>query len=203
MQLPIQISFRNMESSPALEAQIREEAEKLSAFYDNIIGCRVMAEFPHRHHTRGKRFHVRIDLTVPGSEIVVNHEPSLHHALQQTDDAELPKGLEVDAPHKDAFVAIHDAFKTARRQLQDYARKQTGAVKRHEPMPHALVSRIYPAEGYGYLETPDGSEVYFHKNSVINDDFDALTAGTEVSFAEEAGLKGPQASTVRVTSRRR
>lgn len=202
MQLPIQISFRNMESSPAVEARIREEAEKLSEFYDNIIGCRVMAELPHRHHNRGKRFHLRIDLTVPGGEIVVNHEPSLHHSLQQTDDEELPKVREVDAPHKDAFVAIRDAFKTARRQLQDYARKQAGAVKRHEPALRARVNRIYPEEGYGYLETSDG-EVYFHRNSVLNDEFDELAVGIEVSYVEEAGVKGPQASTVRVISRKR
>lgn len=200
MQLPIQISFRNMESSPAVEARIREEAEKLSEFYNNIIGCRVMAELPHRHHTRGKRFHVRIDLTVPGGEIVVNHEPSLHHTLQETEGEELPKGLEVDAPHKDAFVVIHDAFKTARRQLQDHARKQAGAVKHHQPTPHARVSRLYPKEGYGYLETSDG-EVYFHRNSVLNDGFDELAVGTEVSFVEEKGEKGPQASTVRVVTR--
>lgn len=202
MQLPIQISFRNMESSPAVEARIREEAEKLSEFYDQIIGCRVMAELPHRHHNRGKRFHIRIDLTVPGSEIVVNHEPSLRHTLQQTDDEALPKELEIDAPHKDAFVTIRDAFKTARRQLQNHARKQAGAVKRHAPAPLARVSRLYPKEGYGYLETSDG-EVYFHKNSVLNEGFDELSVGTEVSFAEEKGEKGPQASTVRAISRRR
>lgn len=201
MQLPIQISFRNMESSPAVEERIREEAEKLLEFYENIIGCRVMAELPHRHHTRGKRFHIRIDLTVPGGEIVVNHEPSLRHALQQTDDEDLSKGLELDAPHKDAFVAIRDAFKTARRQLQDYARKQAGAVKHHQPAPRARVGRIYPEEGYGYLETSEG-EVYFHKNSVLNDGFDELAVGTEVRFAEEKGEKGPQASTVQVVTRR-
>lgn len=203
MQLPIQISFRNMESSPAVEARIREEAEKLSEFFNNIMGCRVMIEVPHRRHQRGRRIHIRIDLTVPGNEIVVSHEPNLHHSLLHTEDEELSKELEVDAPHKDVFVAIRDAFKTARRQLQDHARKQAGAVKRHEPPPQARVSRLYPEEGYGYLETPAGEEIYFHRNSVLNDGFDELSVGMAVSFVEETGNKGPQASTVRLLGKRR
>ena len=81
MQLPIQITFRNMDSSPAVEARVREEAEKLSEFYDGIMGCRVMVEIPHQHRQQGKRFHIRIDLTVPGGEIVVNHEPSLRGSM--------------------------------------------------------------------------------------------------------------------------
>ncbi|MGH9855325.1 MAG: HPF/RaiA family ribosome-associated protein, partial [Blastocatellia bacterium] len=83
MQLPVQITFRNMDSSPAVEARVREEAEKLSEFYDGIMGCRVMVEMPHQHRQRGKRFHIRIDLTLPGGEIVVKHEPSLHGSIQQ------------------------------------------------------------------------------------------------------------------------
>ncbi|MCI0338796.1 MAG: HPF/RaiA family ribosome-associated protein [Acidobacteria bacterium] len=203
MQLPIQITFRNMESSPAVEARIREEAEKFSEFYDHIMGCRVMVEIPHQHRHRGKRFHIRIDLTVPGGEIVVKHEPSLHDSIQQTETEKRKKEQEIAAPHKEIYVAIRDAFKAARRRLQDYARKQSGAVKRHEPAPRAHVSRLFPEEGYGYLEIPEGSEIYFHKNSVLNDGFGKLAVGTEVSFVEEAGDKGPQASTVRIIGKRR
>jgi hypothetical protein len=67
MKLPAQITFRNMDSSPAVEARVREEAEKLSEFYDSIMGRRVMVEIPHQHRQQGKRFHIRSDLTVPGS----------------------------------------------------------------------------------------------------------------------------------------
>lgn len=203
MQLPVQITFRNMDSSDAVEAKVREEAEKLSEFYDSIMGCRVMVEIPHQHRRRGKRIHIRIDLTLPGGEIVVKHEPSLHGAVQQIETEKRRKEQEIAAPHKDAYVAIRDAFKAARRQLQDYARKQSGAVKRHEPAPHARVSRLFPEEGYGYLETPEGVEIYFHKNSVLNGGFEKLDVGTEVSFVEEAGDKGLQASTVRVVGKRR
>jgi cold shock CspA family protein len=192
-----------MDSSAAVEAKVREEAEKLLEFYDSIVGCRVMVEIPHQHHRRGKRFHIRIDLTLPGGEIVVKHEPSLHGAVQQTETEKRRKEQEVAAPHKDAYVAIRDAFKTTRRQLQDYARKQSRSVKHHEPAPHARVRRLFSEEGYGYLETPEGAEIYFHKNSVLNGDFEKLDVGTEVSFVEEAGDKGPQASTVRVIGKRR
>jgi cold shock CspA family protein/ribosome-associated translation inhibitor RaiA len=203
MQIPIQITFRNMDSSPAVEERVREEAEKLSEFYNGIMGCRVMVEIPHQHRQQGKRFHIRIDLIVPGGEIVVNHEPSLRGSIQQAGTEKRKKGQEVAAPHKDIYVAIRDAFKAARRQLQDYARKQSGAVKKREPAPRARVSRLFPEEGYGYLEAPDGGEIYFHENSVLNDGFEKLAIGTEVSFVEEAGDKGPQASTVRITGKKR
>jgi cold shock CspA family protein/ribosome-associated translation inhibitor RaiA len=199
MQLPIQIAFRNMDPSAAVEARVREEAEKLSEFYDRIMGCRVMVEVPHRHHQRGQRFHIRIDLTVPGGEILVKHEPSVRSALQQNEKSK--KDQETATPHKDIYVAIRDAFKAARRQLQDYGRKQSGAVKHHEPVPHGRISKLYLEEGYGYLETPEGTEIYFHKHSVLDERFDELAIGTEVSFVEEAGQKGPQASTVRILSK--
>lgn len=132
MKLPTQITFRNMDSSPAVEARVREEAEKLSEFYDRIMACRVIVEIPHQHRQQGKRFHIRIDLTVPGGEIVVNHEPSLGGSIRQNGIEKRKKEQEVAAPRKDIYVAIRDAFKAARRRLQDYARKQSGAVKRHE-----------------------------------------------------------------------
>jgi cold shock CspA family protein/ribosome-associated translation inhibitor RaiA len=203
MQLPIQITFRNMDSSPAVEARVCEEAEKLSEFHDSIMGCRVMVEIPHQHRQQGKRFHIRIDLTVPGGEIVVKHEPSLHISIQRTGTEKRMKEQEIAAPHKDIYVAIRDAFKAARRRLQDYARKQSGAVKQHEPAPRARVSRLFPEEGCGYLETLDGSEIYFHKNSVLNDGFEKLAIGTEVSFVEEEGDQGLEVSVLRIIGRKR
>ena len=197
MELPVQITFRNMESSGAVEARIREEVAKLEEFYDRLIGCRVVVEMPHQHRQRGKRFHLRLDLTVPGGEIVINQAPSLHSSIQQTAGTRRIKGQEVGTPYKDLYVVIRDAFSAARRRLQDHARRRQGAVKYHEPALHARVSRVFPEAGYGFLETPDGVEVYFHRNSVLNDGFERITVGTEVSFVEEQGDKAPQASTVR------
>jgi cold shock CspA family protein len=133
----------------------------------------------------------------------VKHEPSLRGSIQRSGIQKRKKEQEVAAPHKDIYVAIRDVFKAARRRLQDYARKQSGAVKYHEPAPHARVSRLFPEGGYGYLETPDGGEIYFHRNSVLNGGFEKLVIGTEVSFVEETGDKGPQASAVTVIGRHR
>ncbi|HVO26875.1 MAG TPA: HPF/RaiA family ribosome-associated protein [Candidatus Margulisiibacteriota bacterium] len=185
MQLPLQISFRGMEPSDAVETKVRERAARLDRFYDRIMGCRVVVESPHRRHHQGKLFHVRVDLTVPGGELAVTREPAEHHA------------------YEDVFVAIRDAFDAAQRQLEDYARRQRGDLKTHEGLPTGRVSKLFPDEEYGFIETPEGAEVYFHKHSVLDKAFDRLVAGSEVEFVEEQGEKGPQASTVRVIEKRR
>lgn len=196
MILPLQIAYRNMKPSEAVDTRIREEVTKLETFYSGIIHCRVMVEIPHRHQRKGDLYHVRIDMTVPGAELVVKREPSLHTALRQVNSDEESKSDEAHAAHKDIFVVIRDAFKEARRQLQDFARKERGHTKLHVPQPSARVSRLFPDEGYGFLRTPEGTEIYFHKNSVLNDAFDRLTLGSSVTFTEEMGEKGVQASTV-------
>ncbi len=180
-----------------MEARVREEVSKLETFYQGIMRCRVVVELPHKHHRKGDLYHVRIDLTVPGAELVVKREPSLHATLRQSDSEKESKSYEAHAAHKDVFVVIRDAFKEARRQLQDYARRVRGQTKIHVPQPSGRVSKLFPEEGYGFLQTADGSEVYFHKSSVLNDAFNRLTIGARVTFNEEMGEKGVQASTVR------
>jgi ribosome-associated translation inhibitor RaiA len=96
MILPVQITFRNMPPSDAVAARVQEEAEKLDEFYRRITSCRVIVEIPHRHHTLGEQFHVRIELGVPGGEIVVRHEPSLHSAVRRGDQEEWEKHLEAN-----------------------------------------------------------------------------------------------------------
>lgn len=184
MQLPLQISFRGMERSEAIETRIRERAAELDQYYDRITSCRVVVESPHRRHHQGKLYHVRIDLTVPGAELVVTREPAEHHA------------------HEDVYVAIRDAFDAAQRRLADHRRRQRGDVKLHEGAPPARVTRLFPQEDYGFIVTSDGRDIYFHRNSVLNDAFDRLEVGSEVQFAEEEGDKGPQASTVRLVGKR-
>ena len=172
-----------MPPSEAIEAHIREKAAKLDVFSDRIMSCRVVVEAPHRRHHKGKLYHVRIDMTVPGGELVVNREPSKR------------------AAHKDVYVAIRDAFGGARRKLQDYVRRQRGQVKLHEAAPLARVCRLFLKDGFGFLETADEREIYFHKNSVLGGGFAHLEVGSEVYFAEEKGEKGPQASTVKLVGK--
>jgi ribosome-associated translation inhibitor RaiA len=132
MLLPLQITWRDMAPSTAVGTKIREEATKLEEFYGRITSCRVTVAIPHRYQSGEYQFHIRIDLTVPGAEMVVNHEPTLHNSLRRTESEEHAKGQELSAPHKDVYVAIRDAFKTARRKLQAHARRRNGAVKHHE-----------------------------------------------------------------------
>jgi cold shock CspA family protein len=70
-------------------------------------------------------------------------------------------------------------------------------VKAHEGQPTGTVVRLDELGEFGFLETSDGREIYFHRNSVL-DGFEHLSVGSRVSFAEEMGEKGPQASTVRL-----
>ena len=110
MQIPLQITIRNIDHSEALETHIRDKAKKLDEFFDHIMSCRVVVEIPHKHHHQGKQYNVRIDIGVPGSEIVVNRD----HA-------------------EDVYVALRDAFDAAKRQLEEYARILHGHVKVHQP----------------------------------------------------------------------
>jgi cold shock CspA family protein len=201
MQTPLQITFRNMESSPVIQQWIQDEAAKLENFYRPIMGCRVAVEVPHRHHRRGVQYHVRIDLTLPGGELVVKRQPNLRNRASQEGPSEITKRFETGIPHKDLRLTIDDAFRAAGRRLQDYARKQGSRVKAHESAPLARVSRIMGDEGFGFLTMPDGREVYFQKESVLNNAFNRLKVGTLVSFAEELGEKGPQASSVRIAGK--
>jgi len=183
MQLPLQVSFRHMEHSETIEALVREKASRLDEFATQIMSCRVVVEPVGKHHLHGNLYEVRIDIMVPGEEIAVTREPSEH------------------TEYRDIHVALRDAFDSARRQLEDYARRRRGDMKALETAPHARVSKLFPNEGYGFIETPDGREIYFHRHSVLHEAFDRLQIGTEVTFVEEAGRKGPQASTVKLVGR--
>jgi ribosomal subunit interface protein len=183
MQLPLQITFRNLERSEAVDARVRKCAEKLNQFHDHIMSCRVAVEALHKHHRHGNRYHVRVDLTVPGNELVSSREPEEHHG------------------YTDVYVAIRDAFDAISRQLEDYGRRQSRQIKAHETPPHGRVAELFPAGDYGRIETPDGRLVYFHRNSIVDADFDKLQIGAEVRFTEEMGERGPQASTVRVVGK--
>lgn len=183
MKQPLDIKFRDMPRSEALEADIREKAEKLDRFYEHIMACHVVIEAPHGHHHQGNLFHVRIDLTVPGGELVAERGPKKHHA------------------HENAYVAVRDAFNAIKKQLQSYAQKQRGDTKKHEVSPHGSITELVPMEDFGRIQDSEGRDVYFHRNSLINANFDLLEVGDEVWFAEEMGEAGLQASSVHIVGK--
>lgn len=181
MQTPLQVTFRNMPPSDAVEGAIREKAGRLEKFFDGITRLKVVVDAPHHHRRKGRLFQVRVDLIVPGEEIVVSRDPGEHHE------------------YEDVYVAIRDAFDETRRQLEDYVRRRYREWNGTRAKPQrARVVTLQPERDFGFLETEDGRQVYFHRNSVLHGGFDRLTVGTEVHFAEEAGDEGPQASTVEV-----
>lgn len=183
MEVPLEVSFRNLPHSEEIKALISERAQKLEEFCDHIISCRVAVEKPHEHQETGNPYRVRIELSVPPRhDIVIRKEPH---------KSEMHESLE---------TVIRKAFDSAGLKLDRLNEKQKGRIKEH---PHkevnALVGKIYPGKGYGFLETIDGREIYFHKNSVLSDGFERLKKGTGVHYIEEEGEKGPQASTVKIT----
>lgn len=114
MQSQVQITFRGIPHSDAIEANILNRAEKLEKFYKQIVACRITVESEHHRHHKGNLYHVRIELDVPDKNIVVSRE---NHAKHE---------------HEDVYVVIRDAFDAARRQLEDYARIRRGDVKQHQ-----------------------------------------------------------------------
>ena len=181
MIIPVQITFRGMEPSDAIAARIRAKAEKLDRFHERITTVRVVFEQLHRHHQQGNLFHVRIDLTAAGGEVVAGSE---RHDEQA---------------HEDAYVAIRDAFDAVRRRLEDFARVQDNRSKVLRPPPHGTVSHLDSVAGWGRISTSDGRDVYFHQNSVEGEGFHRLRPGSPVRFDlyEGEGRDGPQASIVR------
>jgi ribosomal subunit interface protein len=175
----LQITFRNIDASPAVEAKIHERARELEQFFDRIVSCRVVIEAPNRRR-HGDLYHIRVDLKVPGDEIVVKRAPPEHHA------------------HEDIYVAVRDCFDAVQRQLEDHVRRRRGDVKVHDVPSHGRIGSLIAERDYGFINASDGSEVYFHRNAVANGGFEKLQVGDEVRFSLHSGEgeKGPQASAV-------
>ena len=189
-----QVRFRNMTAIPDVRETIEARIQKLESVCKPILSCRVMVEAPANHHRKGDPFHVRIDATLTDGRIVVKHSESMYAGKRDSDTTSQRNCL---------MLAVRGAFGAARRKLQEHARLRRSDVKTHEPGLTATVSRLFPKEGYGYLETPDGREIYFHENSVLGSPFKKLKTGVRAQFVEESGLKGPQASTVRIIRKTR
>lgn len=185
MQTPVQVEFHNMSDTEKSHAAIEQHVAELEKRFGHITACRVRLEGPGERHQTGGLFQVHIRLALPdGREVNVGRTPS------------------ADERYADLAYAIDNAFKRARRQLQDQVRRLTGQVKHHEGWPTGKVVRLDPSGEFGFIESNDGQEIYFHRNSVL-DGMAKLSVGTAVAFAEERGERGSQASTVKVLGKHR
>lgn len=195
MTLPPQITIRNIQPVPEdLEPAIVKEIAVLERFFKRIMSCRVMVEKMGKRRF-GAQHHVRIELGVPNEELVVERVPTLYKNLRDAEAAKKTKQSEIKGSSREVHRAIHEAFHEMRRRLQDYSRRMQGRAK--QPQLAAKVARLF--DDYGFLETTDGREIYFHRNSVLDGRFAVLRVGSKVRFTEESGEKGPQASTVCLT----
>ena len=181
MQTPVEIDFQGEGGKPDVRASIEQHVAELEQRCGRVTACRVVLKAPGGHHRTGGLYEVNIRLSLPdGREVNVG------------------RTAQADERHADLTFAINDAFKRARRQLQDHVRHLQGQVKQHEAQPAGTVKSLDLFGEFGFLEAADGHDVYFHRNSVLDGAFDRLTVGTHVIFAEEMGEKGPQASTVKL-----
>ncbi len=185
MNVPLEISFRGMDKIQSIEDLIRERSERLERYCDHISSCSVTVERTQSTQQRGQPFRVRIDLRIPPQhEIVVRREPH--------------KG----DLHTDLSTEVRQAFDAAEGQLKELVERQRGDVKVHPAQEEqGVVIRILHDQGYGFLRTLDGREVYFHRNSVLRDGFDELEEGSVVRYVEELGEEGNQASTVQIVEK--
>jgi cold shock CspA family protein len=181
MQTPPEIVFEGLLATPQIKDAINAHLAELERRWGRITACRVVVKGPGQRHRKGGLYDVRIHLALPdGREVNVTRMPP------------------ADERHSDLTFALDDAFKHARRQLQDQVRRVQGHIKVHQDSATATVVRIDPSGEFGFLETSDGQEIYFHRNSVIGRGASRLQVGARVTYVEEPGEKGPQGTTVKV-----
>lgn len=190
MQVPLQIAFHKAEKSEWAENEIRSRVDKLQDIYERIIGCRVTVDQRARNVERTLPPVVRIEISLPGTApLIVAYEPD---RLQQK------------YQRPEVGNAINDAFAIAERQLAQFKEEREGRNKNghHDIQNQFLgqISQLYPNGDHGFIMTADGSNLYFHRNAVLQGDFDKLRVGDNVHYVEEMGDTGPLATKVRVAS---
>lgn len=173
MKLPVHIQFRGLTPSEAIERSTREHVRKLESFAAGMMACHVVIELEQKHQHQGRPYSVRIDLTLPGHELVVNR-----------------------VQNEEVYVALRDAFDNMKRQLEDLVRKRRGQEKHHPVPQHGKVVRLDNEGGFGFILTPAGDEYYFCRDNVAGTPFENVIAGSTVQFISEGLGNGMQAKRV-------
>jgi cold shock CspA family protein/ribosome-associated translation inhibitor RaiA len=188
MKVGLEVTYRDVEKSDAIETLINEKIAKLERLCNYISSCHIAVEKIHDNPSHGSPYRVRIDMTVPpGHELVADINPSERNQYVRLD------------------TVIRDAFSTAERQLKELVSRQRESEKAQindsaqDTM--ALVTKLFPEQDYGFLKTLDGQDVYFHRNSVLHGDFDRIEIGTGVRFVAQEDDQGLRASTVQIVDK--
>jgi ribosomal subunit interface protein len=185
MQVAPEIIFNGIDRSPWVENYVAERMQHLERFSQDITRCHVTLTREQRSHRKGNRYSVMVEVRVPRHhDLAVKKQKQIHDIQTQ-----LP-------------AIINEAFGAIETQLKRTVERRRGYEKSHNGQPHGMIAKLFAQEGYGFIRAlEDDREVYFHRNSVLHDDFERLAIGTEVRFAAEDGEEGPQASSVQVVSR--
>lgn len=181
METPLEIAFHNLPPSDWIEQTIRGHVGKLEKLYPRLVGCRVSVEALHHSHQTGNIYEVHVDLRLPGNALAVSrapHRPTKKYA------------------HPELRQSLREAFAPAERQPLDFKRQQAGEVKRHEAPFQGQIAQLYPAEDHGFILTNEGSQLYFHRNSLMDAEFAKLKRGDAVHYIEDIGDTGPIARKV-------
>jgi cold shock CspA family protein len=191
MQVPLEIAFHNLPPIPWAEQEIRARVAGLEGLFDHLIGCRVRVDQRAQNSNGTIPPVVRIEISVPGhKDIVVAHEPD--HLQRKYQDPNL-------------LDAIHEAFRIAERRLVDWKEQVQGETKiaHHDRQRQLLgqVAEVDPEHDHGFLLTADSGLLYFHRNSLLSGEFDALRRGDEVHYVDDVGDTGPIATKVRVKAK--
>jgi ribosome-associated translation inhibitor RaiA len=175
MKLPLQITFRGIEPSPAVESVARDKAHKLEQFCGDIMSCRVDIEQLDKHKHQGRPFAVRIHVTMPGHELSVDR-----------------------VQHEDVHIALRDAFDDMKRRIEDTMRHLQRKVKQHAEPLRGQVVRLVDDGAYGFILGADGTEYYFARDNLADVPFEHIQVGTQVQFIAEPAAQGLQAKRVSV-----
>jgi ribosome-associated translation inhibitor RaiA/cold shock CspA family protein len=189
VQVAPQITFKGLDPSAALQALIRRRLAGLEQLNPRIVGCRVVVEVCHRSAAAPKAaITVAVEVEFPGRNTLVGKDTQARHEA---------KG--------DHTAALNNAFNAVERQLEKAARREHGEVRKADPVPQTgMIVRLFPEQGYGFIEIEESPELYFTRNSVVGGDFEELAAGmlVHVTPATEEGPFGPQASSIRLLDKR-
>ena len=190
MQITPEVIFKDVDRSPWVEEYVAERCAHLEKFSQEITRCHVTISQEAASHRKGNRYGVMVEVRLPK-----------HHDLAVKKQKQiLDMQTQLPAVINEAFGALEKQLKktVAMRRGEDQVRGGAGA----DGQPHGMIEKLFGDQGYGFIRTvEDDRQFYFHRNSVLHDDFERLTIGTEVRFTPELGDKGPQASSVQVVAR--
>jgi cold shock CspA family protein/ribosome-associated translation inhibitor RaiA len=185
MEVPPEITFRGLEKNDEIQTHILEKAEKLDDIHPGLISCRVAVERQQEHQRSGSPYRVRVVVRIPpGKELVGRREPG---------EGQIDERLQ---------SAVTDAFEAVQRQLVKIKEKQQGKVKSEAGQKWVgHVVRLFREEGYGFIRSTEGREIFFHESAVADGDYQRLEVGTGVRYFPSEGAEGPQASTVKIVDK--